>query len=306
MSSFDDYSTALRMKALLKSIVAEEVEALRPTDKFGVVKSIAPDGKAQVILDGDGIPISVRWDPVNKPISTLDVPNTTYEGGVANRVRITGRPGNYWITQIIRGHSAVTVAGAITAFAGTGAPGGWLICDGSSLLKIDYPDLFGVIGTTYGSTDEDHFSLPDLRGRVPVGRDTQQAPFHDLGNKSGEINHTLSVAEMPVHSHGGSTGTVSSGHTHNFSTGTNSADHSHGMMGSGKLATANVSGTNVSYVYSGGASQGNTSGISANHTHSGTTGDINQNHTHSVAAQGSGGAHNNLQPYIVLNYIIKT
>lgn len=52
------------------------------------------------------------------------------------------------------------------------APAGWLLRDGSSLLRTDYPDLFAVIGTTYGAADGTHFSLPDERGRTSVMRDT--------------------------------------------------------------------------------------------------------------------------------------
>ena len=56
-------------------------------------------------------------------------------------------------------------AGMIAPFGpygGTSAPGGWLLCNGSSLLRADYPVLFAVIGTSYGSIDGSHFTLPNL------------------------------------------------------------------------------------------------------------------------------------------------
>jgi microcystin-dependent protein len=59
--------------------------------------------------------------------------------------------------------------GVVDDFAGAVAPDGWLLCDGASYLRSAYPDLFAVIGTTYGAADGTHFNVPDLRGRVVVG-----------------------------------------------------------------------------------------------------------------------------------------
>lgn len=59
--------------------------------------------------------------------------------------------------------------GAISAYGGATAPTGWLLCDGASYLRTDYPDLFTAISTTYGAADGTHFNVPDIRGRVPVG-----------------------------------------------------------------------------------------------------------------------------------------
>ncbi len=96
--------------------------------------------------------------------------------------------------------------GDVKATAAATAPAGWLIMAGQSLLRADYPDLFAAIGTTYGSVDATHFTLPDARGRVLVGRDASQVEFDVLGEKAGAKTHTLSVAEMPSHSHGAPSG----------------------------------------------------------------------------------------------------
>lgn len=74
----------------------------------------------------------------------------------------------------------------------------WLICDGTSLLRSNYPDLFAVIGTTYGAVDVSHFNLPDFRGNVPIGQD---GSTYILGAVLGEANHTLVTSEIPSHSH---------------------------------------------------------------------------------------------------------
>lgn len=85
----------------------------------------------------------------------------------------------------------------------------WLPCDGTSLLRTDYPDLFASIGTTYGFTDSLHFSLPDLRGRVPVdaGAGSGLTP-RTIGDTFGQETVTLSTTEIPSHTH------TDLGHTH--------------------------------------------------------------------------------------------
>lgn len=99
--------------------------------------------------------------------------------------------------------------GSILAFAGATAPDGWLICDGSSVLRSAYPDLFAVCGTTFGSVDGTHFSLPDLRGRVAVGSGTGSGLTpRSIGDTFGEETHTLTVAEIATHSH------TDAGHSH--------------------------------------------------------------------------------------------
>jgi len=67
--------------------------------------------------------------------------------------------------------SALFPAGMVTPYAGSTAPAGWLLCAGQSLLRADYPNLFAAIGGTYGAVDATHFSLPDMRGRTAVGVD---------------------------------------------------------------------------------------------------------------------------------------
>lgn len=95
--------------------------------------------------------------------------------------------------------------GAIQAYGGASAPNGWLICDGSAVSRTTYSELFSAIGTTYGSGDgSTTFNLPDLKGRVIVGVGESSATGHTnhtLGQKSGEEKHTLTVDEMPSHSH---------------------------------------------------------------------------------------------------------
>lgn len=82
------------------------------------------------------------------------------------------------------------------------APRGWAFCDGQILPINQNQSLYSLLGTTYGGDGRTSFALPDLRGRTPihVGR-SNGGTAHQLGSKTGEETHTLSVAEMPQHSH---------------------------------------------------------------------------------------------------------
>ena len=92
--------------------------------------------------------------------------------------------------------------GAITSYAGDTAPTNWLICDGSAISRTTYADLFDAIGTTYGIGDgSTTFNLPNLKGRVITGLDSSQTEFDTLGETGGEKTHTLTVNEMPSHTH---------------------------------------------------------------------------------------------------------
>lgn len=201
-----------------------------------------------------------------------------------------------------------TPAGVTAPFAGASAPVGWLLADGSAVSRATYADLFAVIGITYGAGDTTTtFNLPNLKGKVAVGRDAAQTEFDTLGEGGGTKTHTLSTGEMPSHGHGASSDGEGQEHVHNVAgnTGGHSVDHSHAiaMSDSGGL------GGGGTLVRKGGTGSNQTAGASVDHSHafnvsSGGRSAVH-NHTINISASGGGGAHNNLQPYIVLNHIIK-
>ena len=76
-------------------------------------------------------------------------------------------------------------------------PKGWALCNGQLLPINQNQALFSLLGTTFGGDGRVNFALPDLRGRVPI----HVGSGHSLGERGGEQAHTLSIAELPTHSH---------------------------------------------------------------------------------------------------------
>lgn len=105
---------------------------------------------------------------------------------------------------------ALPPIGSLMLFAGAAAPQGWLLCQGQSLARADYPDLFAVLGTTYGSEDSTRFTLPDLRDRVPMGASTTKAP----GTTGGSDTVTIGAANLPPHAHDDGTLATSTNGSH--------------------------------------------------------------------------------------------
>lgn len=194
--------------------------------------------------------------------------------------------------------------GSINAWSTNTAPTGWQLCDGTAVSRTTYAALFAVIGETYGAGDgSTTFNLPNLKGRVIVGRDSSQTEFDTLAETGGAKTVTLSSSEIPSHTH-----TISHDHgTHSHSASLvidAAGSHNHTLtVTSGGLTaasgTAAVGITNESL---------NTTGTAGTHNHSSTltiAASTSIAFTGNSGPTGGGGAHNNLQPYIVLNYIIK-
>jgi len=235
--------------------------------------------------------------------------------------------------------AAASPTGFIGYTAAAAAPTGWLLCDGAAVSRTTYANLFALTGVAFGAGDgSTTFNLPNLKGRVIVGVDSGQTEFDVRGETGGAKTHSLVTAEMPAHAH-----TINN-HTHAFTSGGQSTSHWHGLGGhvhwvngvgdhrhmddlgfnycfrhnSGDNDyfvpnTFNPRASGVTFTdhrNAGGHDHGNTQGPSGgsdaadrDHSHSGTTGNQSDAGTSNT---GSGTAHNNLQPYLVLNAIVKT
>lgn len=189
--------------------------------------------------------------------------------------------------------SVYSPAGMVSQFAGSMAPTGWLICDGTAISRTTYATLFTAIGTAYGVGDNSTtFNLPNLQGRVPAGK-AASGTFATLAATGGAETVALAEANVPSHTHTFS-GTTSTDGNHSHSPSGSNVDgfvaHMTALDGS---QAAGIPTTINGYIVS--TRNTNTTGAHS-HTYSGTT----------STGSGSGTAHNNLQPYIVMNYIIKT
>jgi microcystin-dependent protein/cytoskeletal protein CcmA (bactofilin family) len=176
--------------------------------------------------------------------------------------------GNYYLDNYV-----LIPAGTVIQSAAINVPAGWLNCDGNLISRTAYPDLFAAIEYIYGGSDAS-FNLPDLRGRACIGAGqgvglTNRA----LGSTGGSETHTLISDEMPSHNHE----ITDPGHTHTWNNGLDPDD-----MGGG--------GSNAEYTRAGGsvtdAILNATTGIEVRNT-------------------GGGGAHNNMQPFLTLRFLIK-
>jgi microcystin-dependent protein len=206
-------------------------------------------------------------------------------------------------------NTTVIPTGIIEMFAGSTAPDGWLICDGSTVSRSVYQSLFKVIGTTFGvGNSNTTFTLPDARGRCPMGVGSGPSlTTRALAATAGAETATLAITNLPSHTHTATIGTDSPTHSHTSNTVTGaSANHQHyfshtaGTSGSYGLfdsATASSSG------------QPSTGGIQQNHTHSTTTGTESANHTHTFTNSNTPAtaatAFGIMPPSIVINFIIK-
>ena len=159
------------------------------------------------------------------------------------------------------------IVGEIRLWPSNTPPPGWLICDGSNLSVSTYGELYSLLNFTYGGTFPSDFAIPDLRGRVPVGRSSGDADFGTLGDTGGEKTHTLTVGEMPSHRHTLRVDTIGSAAL---------------SSGPGRLGAQ-------------GAPLGRR-----------TTGTEEVVLSDAINLAGDGQPHNNLQPYQVINYIIYT
>lgn len=192
----------------------------------------------------------------------------------------------YTKTQVTAMIAAAVPSGVISQFAGSTAPTGYQLCLGQSLSKTTYPELHAAIGYTYGGSG-DTFYLPNLQNRVPVAKGS--GSFASLGNVGGSQTVQLSEANLP-------------GHTHTYSgTTSENGSHTHGnpvavVYGGDAGNYRSLFATNSPFWNGNDPNNATAPAGTHSHTYSGTT----------STGSGSGTAHENMPPYIVVNYIIKT
>lgn len=173
-------------------------------------------------------------------------------------VKVYKRPHNSWV------YLTPTDMGDIKYSCQESDHGGWLLCDGRSLSRTEYSELFEKIGTAFGSSSGTTFNLPDARGRVlgAIGSGSGLTT-RSLGDTVGAETHTLTTSEMPSHNHG----ITDPGHTHSYINNTNNQNTDNALATETAADDADLTKTTGS----------STTGITINNT-------------------GGGDAHNNMQP----------
>lgn len=215
-------------------------------------------------------------------------------------------------------HSSVrqVPTGMIVAWGNETVPAGWLACEGDAVSRSTYAALFAVVGTLFGvGNGTTTFNLPNLGGRAVVGYNVAESEYNFLGKASGSKTHPLTVGEIPSHSHTINHAHAFSGDDLGYAAAMNYAgNHSHSTSvgGAGLLPTGYEAGgwglqlgpggftnrTLVQYGYGTGAYLTN----AGNHSHTITwpAADAGMSNT------GSGQGHQNMQPYAVMRYLIRT
>ena len=269
-----------------------------PTSTERASKYLGFDTNGDVIAvsgTADVTPISTFAATIVDDTSASAVRTTLGLGSIATAGTITASelaiPGNGTAGQSVISDGDGTfsyltvfafVSGMVMPYAGASAPTGFLLCGGQAVSRTTYSDLFSVIGTTYGVGDgSSTFNLPDLQGRVVAGKDDMSGSSANrltdavtgglngdtLGDTGGTESHTLTSAQSGLRSH-----------SHNATSTLT------GVIGSGSSSGVSTDTSRNTFT--------NTSFVS-------TT--IN-----SSSALDASEAHNNVQPTIILNYIIKT
>lgn len=264
---------AQELRRVVNDAIGQRLRETQPRAQYGVVDTVdATNFVCSVYLSGDTSSTpGYTWAPHQAPAS-------------GDRVRVVRTPlGDAYVDEVY-GRGAMPT-GAIVAFGGTSAPLGFLLCQGQSLLRTDYADLFAAIGTTYGSVDGTHFTLPDLQQRFPLGK-ASSGTGSTLGSAGGAIDHTHT---QPTHVH------TTPNHAHRlpFYIGSSSILHwsatpgAYGADSNAQDLVRNQTGTTESL--------SNNSASLSQSTNGGNTGSGGNDATGSQNA-----------PYQVVNYIIKT
>lgn len=178
----------------------------------------------------------------------------------------------------------------IRMFGGNFAPRAWAFCNGQLLSIAQNQALFSLLGTTYGGDGRTTFALPDLRGRVAIHSGTGPGLTpRPLGQRSGEQTHTLINSEIPSHQHFITNGAA---------TVTGAGSINVGKEGKGVSAEDTAADNFI----------GNVSGGFRTAAGSGTLNPASVSVSASISGatnpDGGSQAHNNMQPYLVINYII--
>jgi microcystin-dependent protein len=194
-------------------------------------------------------------------VNDLTIGGNLTMGGDLTAKNVRANQGNFYLDNYL-----LIPYGTIIQSAAVVVPPGWFLCDGASLLKANYLNLFNAIQYTYGGSGS-NFNLPDIRGRVAVGSGQGSGLTNrELAGQEGVERHVLNIDEIPSHNH-----------------------------------SSNATGGSIGLITSTGA---NTASTDLDNT-ANEPNLFNSLPALVINPNGGGQAHNNMQPFLVLNYLIK-
>lgn len=191
--------------------------------------------------------------------------------------------------------------GVIKLFAGNYAPVDYMFCNGQELPVSQYQALFSILGFTFGGNGASTFKLPDLRGRVPLGVGSAvTGTNYTLAQNGGQEAVALNQAQLPAHTHTAVTQPISvSGLTATTTVNAGTAGNTTNDPTAAYWGKSPASGPAQAQDYTDSKNVAMASDAVQVQL-SGTLGTVNVD----VGATGGGAAHNNMQPFLALNYII--
>lgn len=298
---FGGYNNAMRMRDLFRQIAAGVVEHRRPLPRIGEVYDFNRAARtADVLFPGDADPVRVRFFRAIQPRrKNMDLADGSAPGDV---VRVEGRAGNLYITEIVRGlpyMEGAIPAGVSLPYGGIILPEGFFWENGDEYLKADYPELYAAIGdqavTVQGlaaTSGPDYFRVFNAVDRMIVGAGAAKA----LATIGGAWTRALAVGDIPPHNH-----SIQHDHANTALGGTHTHDYTWRDNATGGAAQTNI------------MSAGGTAGTVVTKRSAGTGSSDHQHNIPNFSGDSGNGTVNGLgvsavditNKYLAKNWIIK-
>ena len=190
-----------------------------PTELYfeptGESKEVTIVSTKQMVINGKkvGDPVNVNYTRENSgdvsgsgTTLIMSLNDNTHNDKLGQVIFIQDESGKTVVVTCRQGKKENTAGGdigLIQLWSGSGVPEGYVLCDGSQVSIAEYPELYKAIGDKYNtaSTKAGYISVPDLRGRFVVGYDPRNYEYERIGNTGGQALVTLTLDQIPPHSH---------------------------------------------------------------------------------------------------------
>lgn len=296
-----DASAVIKHMVTARDLQEPQDHIYANSNVHGVTSSVVGLSDAQTLTNKTLASPTLNTPKINENVALTA---TSTELNILDGATLTTTELNYvdGVTSAIQAQLDLLIPkGMLSPFAGSSAPTGWLLCNGTAVSRTTYSALFAVVGTTYGVGDNSTtFNLPDLLGRAPVGAGAGSGlTSRTLGTKLGAESTTLTSSHIPQHSH-----TIDHDHAA-FNTTGGEGSHGHGINTAIEIAGSLANDTQINWLMNAKA----TDRVYVNTDAAGA-------HNHSIDVPnftGSSGYYGTLaptavtavQPSTVVNYIIK-